>query len=77
VTRLRRTKRHGEKAPETADLYFSYGKALLENAISQSSVLGKEQPEDGVEGGENKGKLPQHSHYVVVLIHRSFKLWHR
>ncbi|KAJ7098731.1 hypothetical protein B0H15DRAFT_878570 [Mycena belliarum] len=41
------TKKCGEDAPETADLYFSYGKALLENAISQSSVLGKDQPEDG------------------------------
>jgi len=38
-----RTKDLGEHAPETADLYFSYGKALLENAIAQSSVLGKEQ----------------------------------
>jgi HAT1-interacting factor 1 len=25
-----------------ADVYFSYGKALLENAIVQNSVLGKE-----------------------------------
>ncbi|KAF8817471.1 hypothetical protein BYT27DRAFT_7074736 [Phlegmacium glaucopus] len=40
------TQQLGEDAPETADLYFSYGKALLENAIVQSSVLGKEQPED-------------------------------
>ncbi|KAI0035327.1 hypothetical protein K488DRAFT_43601, partial [Vararia minispora EC-137] len=31
-----------EDAPELADLYLQYGKALLENAISQSSVLGKE-----------------------------------
>lgn len=31
-----------------ADLYFAYGKALLENAIAQSSVLGKEQAEDAV-----------------------------
>ncbi|KAJ6582023.1 hypothetical protein B0H19DRAFT_929158, partial [Mycena capillaripes] len=40
------TKKCGEDAPETADLYFSYGKALLENAISQSSVLGKDKPEE-------------------------------
>ncbi|KAF5383595.1 hypothetical protein D9615_003577 [Tricholomella constricta] len=40
------TKKVGEDSPETADLYFSYGKALLENAISQSSVLGKEQAEE-------------------------------
>lgn len=44
-----RTKQLGENAPEIADLYFSYGKALLENAIVQSSVLGKEQPEEPVE----------------------------
>lgn len=29
-------------------MYFAYGKALLENAISQSSVLGKEQTEDAL-----------------------------
>ncbi|KAG6869222.1 hypothetical protein C0993_009085 [Termitomyces sp. T159_Od127] len=43
------TKEVGEDSPETADLYFSYGKALLENAISQNSVLGKEQGEEGHE----------------------------
>ena len=42
----RSTKQHGEKAPETADLYFAYGKALLENAIVQSGVLGKRDTED-------------------------------
>ncbi|KAF9218509.1 hypothetical protein BS17DRAFT_549896 [Gyrodon lividus] len=40
------TKTHDEDAPEMADLYISYGKALLENAISQASVFGKE-PEPG------------------------------
>jgi HAT1-interacting factor 1 len=45
----RRTKKFGDDAPETADLYFSYGKALLENAISNSGVLGKDQPEEGDE----------------------------
>ena len=43
------TKAQGEDAPETADLYFSYGKALLENAITQSSVLGKQDPDDSFE----------------------------
>ncbi|KAJ7233777.1 hypothetical protein C8J57DRAFT_1381565 [Mycena rebaudengoi] len=43
------TKKFGDNAPETADLYFSYGKALLENAISNSGVLGKDQPEEGDE----------------------------
>lgn len=42
------TAKYGEDGPEMADLYFAYGKALLENAISQSSVLGKEQAEDAV-----------------------------
>lgn len=39
-----------------ADLYFSYGKALLENAISQASVLGKE-PESGPQGEEEKRRM--------------------
>ncbi|KAJ6620654.1 hypothetical protein B0H10DRAFT_2021293 [Mycena sp. CBHHK59/15] len=46
------TNTHGDDAPETADLYFAYGKALLENAITQSSVLGKEHPEEGAEDEE-------------------------
>ncbi|KAG6374847.1 hypothetical protein JVT61DRAFT_4232 [Boletus reticuloceps] len=45
------TRKHEEDAPEMADLYFSYGKALLENAISQASVLGKE-PEAGAQEEE-------------------------
>jgi hypothetical protein len=40
---LYRSNTHAEDAPEMADLYFAYGKALLENAIAQNSVLGKEQ----------------------------------
>ncbi|KAK0467181.1 uncharacterized protein EV420DRAFT_670911 [Desarmillaria tabescens] len=40
---------HGDEAPGIEDLYFAYGKALLENAIVQNSVLGKEQPEENVE----------------------------
>ena len=43
------TKKHGEKAPETADLYSAYGKALLENAISQAGVLGKQDPDDSLD----------------------------
>ncbi|KAL5513283.1 hypothetical protein ACEPAH_3681 [Sanghuangporus vaninii] len=48
--------KYGDEAPEAADLYFAYGKALLENAISQSGVLGKDQAEDTLlkeEGPEN------------------------
>ncbi|KAI8985716.1 hypothetical protein BD414DRAFT_488985 [Trametes punicea] len=42
------TRKYGEKAFETAELYFAYGKALLENAIAQSSVLGKQEPDDAL-----------------------------
>ncbi|CCM00751.1 uncharacterized protein FIBRA_02791 [Fibroporia radiculosa] len=52
------TTKYGENAPETADLYFSYGKALLENAISQTSVLGKEQTDEAVQAAvEESAKL--------------------
>jgi HAT1-interacting factor 1 len=44
------TVKYGDNAPEAADLYFAYGKALLENAITQSSVLGKDQPEENLTG---------------------------
>ncbi|PBK72501.1 hypothetical protein ARMSODRAFT_761321 [Armillaria solidipes] len=44
---------HGDDAPGIEDLYFAYGKALLENAIAQNSVLGKEQPEENAE--DNNG----------------------
>ncbi|KAH9072389.1 hypothetical protein EDB83DRAFT_2362838 [Lactarius deliciosus] len=37
------SKTHAEDAPEMADVYFAYGKALLENAVVQNSVLGKDQ----------------------------------
>lgn len=58
LTRIkRRTEKLGENAPETADLYFSYGKALLENAIAQSSVLGKEQGEEVEEDDQPGAKL--------------------
>lgn len=43
-----RTEKCGDGAPEAADLYFSYGKALLENAISQTAVLGKEEAEEAI-----------------------------
>lgn len=51
-----RTKQYGDASPECADLYFAYGKALLENAIAQNSVLGKEKEDtEAEEGEENKG----------------------
>ncbi|KAG8748373.1 hypothetical protein FRC10_005920 [Ceratobasidium sp. 414] len=38
---------NGEDAPEFAELLLVYGRALLENAISQNSVLGKEKEGEG------------------------------
>ena len=55
MIRVCRTEKYGEDAPETADLYFSYGKALLENAISQASVLGKQGEEEQEEKVDTKG----------------------
>jgi HAT1-interacting factor 1 len=45
-----RSQTHAEDAPEMADVYFAYGKALLENAIAQNSVLGKEQQQKEEDG---------------------------
>jgi hypothetical protein len=67
-----RTKKFGDDAPETADLYFTYGKALLENAIAQSSVLGKEQPEEDREG-ENNGQSSFEMGMHVALNLRLFQ----
>ncbi len=55
-----RTDIHGDDAPGIEDLYFAYGKVLLENAIVQNSVLGKEQPEENVEdnGASRHSVLP-------------------
>jgi HAT1-interacting factor 1 len=53
-----RTEKFGDRAPENADLYLAYGKALLEHAITQSSVLGKqgaEGEEDDSDDEENPG----------------------
>jgi len=53
-----RTKELEEDSPEIADLYLSYGKALLENAITQSSVLGKNQPEGEDDEAEGSSEPP-------------------
>ncbi|KAL1711968.1 hypothetical protein EV715DRAFT_214528, partial [Schizophyllum commune] len=42
-----------EDSIELADLHFTYGKALLENAIANSGVLGKAEPE-----GEKEDEAP-------------------
>ena len=59
------TKKHGENAPETADLYFAYGKALLENAIAQSGVLGKQDQDDSFD--EDQGVYRVVAHHVSRL----------
>lgn len=53
----------GEEAPEVADLYFAYGKALLENAISQAGVLGKQDDAETETSGGGKGE-----HFDVLLV---------
>lgn len=49
-----------------ADVYFAYGKALLENAITQTSVLGKDQTEEAISGKDKGGtgaSFPLFSHH--------------
>lgn len=56
---LCRTEKLGDGHPDLADHYFTYGKALLENAISQTAVLGKEEAEEAVANElENPGACP-------------------
>lgn len=68
MTRVCRTEKYGEDAPETADLYFSYGKALLENAVSQASVLGKQEEEEE-EKVDTKGVYAVSDNPALQLIH--------
>ena len=65
------TQQLGENAPETADLYFSYGRALLENAIVQNSVLGKEQRED-VAQEDSKGNVCGFFYYFETWANLRF-----
>jgi HAT1-interacting factor 1 len=58
----------GEDSPEIADLYLSYGKALLENAIAQSSVLGKNQTEGEGDEAEGSSEPPNISAHAVHLM---------
>ncbi|KAL0067242.1 hypothetical protein AAF712_005812 [Marasmius tenuissimus] len=56
------TEEVGDDSPRVAALYFSYGQALLENAISQNAVLGKEQqqqdePEENKASGSKNGPI--------------------
>ncbi|KAF8311404.1 hypothetical protein DL93DRAFT_2139663 [Clavulina sp. PMI_390] len=56
--------KYGENAPESADMLFAYGKALLENAIAQSAVLGKEEPNPDAEEEEDKVTAKKASKFV-------------
>lgn len=49
-------KKYGDGSPECVDLYFAYGKALLENAIAQNSVLGKEETGAGLDDDDEDNK---------------------
>jgi hypothetical protein len=50
------------------DVYFAYGKALLENAIAQNSVLGKEQE------GAPPAESMVHKTEICLLVTR-FDWW--
>lgn len=72
---LRSTAKYGEQAPESADLLFEYGKALLENAIAASAVLSKEDggnPDDMDEGvhvvecGKSNDKVGQINLQMII-----------
>lgn len=64
-----RTEQHGaEDAPELADLYLAYGKALLENAISTSDVLGKTGDKDGPEPEDGMSHVVLESALLTVYL---------
>ncbi|KZS94618.1 hypothetical protein SISNIDRAFT_50775 [Sistotremastrum niveocremeum HHB9708] len=48
--------KHGENSAESADTWLQYGKALLENAISQNAVLGKADDQESEEPDSLKDK---------------------
>jgi hypothetical protein len=63
VNILGRDNQFGELAPECADAYYMYGKALLQYAIQQNTVLGNKAAEDitAVEETETrKAPVPFH-----------------
>jgi hypothetical protein len=47
---------HGDSALESAPLLLPYGKALVEIAIENQGVLGKEEPEDKDKDEEGEGE---------------------
>jgi len=56
IAKCGRAEKFGDASPECVDVYFAYGKALLENAIVQNSVLGKEETSAALaDEDENKG----------------------
>ncbi|KAI7883693.1 hypothetical protein K492DRAFT_175028 [Lichtheimia hyalospora FSU 10163] len=59
---------HGELAPESGDAYFSYGRALLQHAIQQNTVLGDSKRQDEAAAtttvsSETKPKIPSNSKF--------------
>ena len=58
-----RIEKFPEDSVELADLHFTYGKALLENAIANSGVLGKAEPEGEK---EDEGACP-----LIAQAHRA------
>ncbi|KAG8922617.1 hypothetical protein FRC02_011737 [Tulasnella sp. 418] len=65
------TEKYGDGAPESADVLFMYGKALLENAISQAGVLGKEEAENALKGEKEAMAGPSTSKAKGPVIHFS------
>jgi hypothetical protein len=65
---LLRTDKHGDASPACVDVYFAYGKALLENAIAQNSVLGKEETSAALQGDdETKGTFEAQCSRHILL----------
>lgn len=62
--------KYGEDGAEMADVYLAYGKALLENAIQQAGVLGKEQ-QPGGDAEDDKGELIPFVHCVCGMSRRA------
>lgn len=65
---------HGDSAPESAPLLLPYGKALVEIAIENQGVLGKEEPEKENEEGPEEGESRRPSFQSVRIGQSRSKL---
>lgn len=72
-----RTTEVGENHPDTADLYFAYGRALLENAIAHTGVLAKEDKEEESDEDEEPQRESQGSLACRLLLTKrtNARLW--